>query len=130
MSGNIVRCPRCKKRFVFEDTKNNSSAPSTVTDTGVVRILGDIPKPAVAPVEQNQPENRSVSDTGVMRILGDMESIPPAPEKKMSSWKACPRCEMSISNDATVCVHCNCYVGVMPHFMQQMVPNTVNSPKS
>ena len=85
--GKKVKCPRCQAGFVI-----SAPAPSQVTDTGVMRILGDVTNPAPAPIESNE-----------------------------VSTRPCPRCGMGIGNDAPVCEHCKCYVGVMPRFMTDML---------
>ena len=92
MAGSTVRCPKCSVEFVF------------------------------APVKSETPVNQAVTDTGVMRILGESPVLPPPPVKKLTIDRACPRCGISMSIDASVCKHCNCYVGVMPSFMQDLVP--------
>ncbi len=93
MAGNRVRCPKCRVEFVF------------------------------APLKSPAADNRAVTDTGVMRILGDSPELPPVPEKKAAiSDRPCPRCGISMSINTSVCNHCNCYVGVMPRFMQDLIP--------
>ena len=91
LSGNTVRCPRCQSEFVFAPMKPKAGAT-----------------------------NSAVTDTGVMRILGDTPDVPQMPERKEVTSKVCPRCQLSISANSTVCDHCNCYVGVMPRFMSQL----------
>lgn len=89
MVGKTVRCPRCEVAFVI-----------------------------------SPPENRKVTDTTVMRILGDSPALPPMPENvREPEQRPCPRCAVSIKKDANVCQHCNCYVGVMPRFMKNMFPD-------
>lgn len=91
--GKTVTCPRCKTNFVF--------APTT---------------------QRHPDAEKSVTDTGVMRILGDMGALPPAPERVEVKTRPCTRCGVAISESLAVCNHCNCYVGVMPSFMRQMGP--------
>jgi hypothetical protein len=76
--GRMVKCPKCAAEFLFV-----SPAPKTVTDTGVMRILGDSP------------------------------SIPPPPPARSEpQTRPCPRCERAIALSITVCQHCACYVGI------------------
>ncbi len=49
--GKTVRCPRCSDKFVF-----GYQIRESVTDTAVVRMLGDAPQPA--PVVQDLPTTR------------------------------------------------------------------------
>ena len=87
--GKKVKCPRCQAAFVI-----------------------------------SVPEEKKVTDTAVMRILGDAPVAPQTPRADSSpETRPCPRCNVSIDQDAHVCRHCNCYVGVMPHFMQQLSGN-------
>ncbi len=90
LAGKSVRCPKCRKEFVF------------------------------APLKPSAADSNVVTDTSVMRILGESPEIPPMPERKPDSTKSCPRCNVSISANASVCNHCNTYVGVMPRFMRQI----------
>jgi hypothetical protein len=90
--GRTVKCPRCSCEFVFELTLNRTSK------TG----------------------GKQVSDTGVMRILGDMSALPPSPTRIDSSERPCSRCNALIPEDAPVCSHCKCYVGALPSFLKQM----------
>lgn len=92
-AGNTVRCPKCHTEFVF------------------------------APLKASTEDSPAVTDTGVMRILGETPQLPPSPEKKVPTLKSCARCGVSISANSTVCGHCNCYVGVMPRFMEQLFPD-------
>ncbi len=80
MIGKTISCPKCKERFVFQSDK--------VTDTGVMRILGD------APSLENTDNQHMNSET-----------------------RPCPRCSTSIAATAMVCRHCDCYVGSLPDFL-------------
>lgn len=96
MMDKRVRCPKCQSEFVFAPGKDKAESPA-------------------------------VTDTGVMRILGETASLPPIPQRhseqpESPTLKQCARCGTSISVNAAVCSHCNCYVGVMPQFMEQMFP--------
>lgn len=129
--GKQVRCPKCSTAFVFAPTASASETTRphdsrSVTDTGVMRILGDMPKPVDAP-KQASPKIRSMTDTGVMRILGDESDLPSKPEQKAASpLRPCKRCGIAIQDSLAVCPHCSCYIGVMPTFLQQMTSG-VNS---
>ncbi len=96
MVGRTVRCPKCQAEFVFAEK----------------------PVPAV-----ETPESRQVTDTGVMRILGDPEITPMGVPGDQVSLRPCSRCGVAIAETLTVCNHCNCYVGVMPSFMKRMSGN-------
>ena len=85
--GKTVKCPRCRAVFAI-----TAPAPFTVTDTGVMRILGEVPS-APEPALN----------------FGEVETEP------------CPRCGVAIDSGATVCKHCECYIGVMPRFMTNML---------
>ncbi len=79
MFGKNVKCPRCQAAFVFAPDKANDSDHRAVTDTGVMRILGDMPQ-VTPPPQPSQTDNRAVTDTGVMRILGDMPQLASPPQ--------------------------------------------------
>ena len=82
--GKTVRCPRCSEKFVF-----GYYVRENVSDTAVVRILGD--GPAAMPEPQKDPTTR-----------------------------ICSRCGVATSAKLSVCQHCNCYVGMMPHFLTHL----------
>ncbi|MDM4016714.1 hypothetical protein [Roseiconus lacunae] len=83
--GKIVRCPRCKEKFVF-----GYQVRETVTDTAVVRLLGDGP------------------------------TVPQAPSATEPALRPCTRCGIAISKNASVCKHCNCYVGHLPDYLTRL----------
>ena len=89
--GKTVKCPKCSAEFIFASKR-----------------------------EQSGKENSTVTDTGVMRILGDLSSLPPMPTRHVMKTRPCTRCGCSISEALAVCNHCNCYVGVMPSYMKQI----------
>jgi hypothetical protein len=90
--GHTVRCPKCHAEFVFAG-------------------------------ENREPESKKVTDTGVMRILGDLSEGELPTQDHEVPLRACSRCGVAIPESLTVCNHCNCYVGVMPSFMKQMTGN-------
>ena len=96
LQGRQVRCPKCAASFTFAVTDKKE-----VTDTGVMRILGDIPMPP----------------------------LPPPPEPTEQTDRPCPRCERQISVTTTVCKYCSCYVGMVQSERQfnASVPHTSNS---
>ncbi len=95
LAGKSVRCPNCGVVFVFA-----------------------LLKPFHKPVNRDPP---SVTDTGVLRILGDRSGGSAMRANKEPAKISCGRCGGVISGDAIVCRHCDSYVGAMPHFMQQML---------
>lgn len=86
--GRMVRCPKCAITFKFE-----LPAHKLLTETGVLRLLGDVPPDPSLPPEPAQPKDN----------------------------KSCPRCGQSISVNAHVCEFCKCFVGAMPKFLSQMI---------
>ena len=100
LAGQTVRCPKCRAQFVFA------------------------PRPAT-PSAGGDPNE--VTDTGVMRILGDMEVSPKPEASPEVAHRPCSRCGVAIPETLSVCSHCNCYVGVMPTFMKQITGNSTQS---
>jgi hypothetical protein len=125
--GKTVKCPKCQTSFVFAPTKSNQSDHCAVTDTGVMRILGDMPQ-LPSPAQPIQRDNRAVTDTGVMRILGDELEFPLPPKQPTEAkTRPCSRCDIAILDSLAVCPHCNFYIGVMPSFMEKMTDNPKTS---
>ena len=98
--GKLVKCPRCQVEFTF--------AGPTATRPAAVR------QPPVV-------DNREITDTGVMRILNEMgelarvETEPSAVESR-----PCTRCGTSVPENLAVCSYCNCYLGILPSYMQRL----------
>ena len=124
MVGKKVACPKCQAQFVFAPTTRHAgriaATERSVTDTAVMRILGDMPQ-RPQPPEPTPAEQPSITDSGVMRILGDPpESLrhDDSPEKRL---RPCPKCSVPISDALAVCNHCNSYVGALPSFLRGLL---------
>ncbi|WP_182867295.1 hypothetical protein [Stieleria mannarensis] len=63
---------------------------------------------------------KDVTDTAVVRILGDGPATPTPPAKREPKLRPCSRCGVAISAAASVCKHCNCYVGILPDFLSKL----------
>jgi hypothetical protein len=116
--GKTIRCPKCRSEFVFAPTKPTPPPNRAVTDTAVMRILGDGPGSPAVESKVDESNHRLISDTGVIRILDDQASAPPPPSTV--EMRPCPRCKIPTPEAAAVCEHCNCYLGVMPTFLKQL----------
>jgi hypothetical protein len=117
--GKRIKCPKCKSEFVFAPTQPASARNRAVTDTGVMRILGDAPQSRPPATKPAKSESHAITDTGVMRILGNESPSPPAQQLSVE-MRRCPRCQVQTPESAAVCEHCNCYLGAMPTFLKQM----------
>ncbi|OYP35180.1 hypothetical protein [Rhodopirellula sp. MGV] len=62
----------------------------------------------------------TVTDTAVVRMLGDFPSLPVAPIAEQPTMRPCGRCGIAISTNASVCKHCQCYVGHLPDFFARL----------
>ncbi len=101
--GKTVKCPKCQVQFVFAPTPS-SHAKSSLRASVV--------------------DNRQITDTGVMRILGDMgELVSAAGDQQSVETRPCSRCGTAVPENLAVCSYCNCYVGVMPAYMQRLNAN-------
>ena len=122
LCGKTIRCPKCQAEFVFAPTKPSPPENRQVTDTAVMRILGDGPGELVAenaaPADADQAALRRLSDTGVVRILAEPASIETTSSEVET--RPCPRCNVPTPENAAVCEHCNTYLGVMPTFLKQL----------
>jgi hypothetical protein len=90
--GKTIRCPRCSETFVF-----GYQIREEVTDTAVVRMLGDAPPPPPSPGASRQPATRP-----------------------------CARCGVAISVKVSVCEHCQCFVGHLPDYLAGMDDSEVS----
>ncbi|TWT98450.1 hypothetical protein [Stieleria varia] len=63
---------------------------------------------------------QQVSDTAVVRILGTPPPSHTAPSET-ELMRPCTRCGVSVSASASVCSHCDCYIGAVPDFMKSMM---------
>lgn len=93
--GKTVKCPRCQVQFVFAPTSPTSDIRSVLDDR--------------------------ITDTGVMRILGDSPSPGPIPAVTESArTRPCPRCGTAVADNEVVCSYCNGYVAAMPAYLERL----------
>ena len=95
MIGESVSCPRCDVQFVFGQSNDS------VSDSVVMRILGDGP--------QESPEQEQQSQS----------SVPAS--------RPCARCGVGVSESASVCQCCNSYVGAFPTFMHRIQAGQISN---
>ncbi len=82
LAGKMVRCPACKS----------------------VMLVPERPRNFLKPREE-------LTQSGVLRILGDAPPSPPMPEPSKQTHRNCPRCKKSLRVSQTICDHCQLYVG-------------------
>ncbi|MFG0288797.1 MAG: ATP-binding protein [Rhodopirellula sp. JB044] len=80
--------------------------------------------PVASDAAASEEKKDSLSDTGVMRILGDYvarneDASDNSLDEKARSIRSCPVCDSSLSEAATICKNCKCYVGPTPDFFKQ-----------
>ncbi len=85
LAGKLGKCPGCDRVVV-------------------------VPKPVN--LEEVLANRNEMTDSGVMRILGEVPPLPPAPEKPSGAHRTCPRCHKILNHTATICSGCQLYVGV------------------
>ncbi len=61
-----------------------------------------------------------ISDSSVMRILGDAEPPPPLPSEEKTLYKRCGRCGAHLHMAAKVCEECQTYVAVLDYSLAAM----------
>ncbi|MEO9590275.1 ATP-binding protein [Rhodopirellula bahusiensis] len=108
LAGKTLPCPRCGVAVTipWEEALTVTVEPparDTLSDTGVMRILGDA---TVAPVQQPETESS---------------------EANSDSHRPCPRCEYLVSDQSTVCPKCACYLGMMPQFLRALLPKNMSA---
>lgn len=63
----------------------------------------------------------TLSDTGVMRILGDYPlPANPGSSVDLPMLRSCPVCTREVPDASTVCKHCLCYVGPSPDYLRSL----------
>ena len=66
-----------------------------------------------------------LSDTGVMRILGDFTPpVEPVLACELPPLRNCPICSLEVPDTSPVCQHCHCYVGPSPDYLRTMTQAT------
>ncbi|MDA9858391.1 hypothetical protein N9D23_09735 [Rubripirellula sp.] len=96
--GKIVKCPKCAVEFTFAEQK-----------------------PTRPPAASPAASNREITDTGVMRILNEMGELARVNiEPDSVESRPCTRCGTSVPENIAVCSYCNCYVGILPSYMQRL----------
>lgn len=108
LAGKTLPCPRCGVAVTipWEEAFTVPEEPpvrDTLSDTGVMRILGE---PAVAPAAETKTD---------------------APQANPESHRPCPRCEYLVSDQSTVCPKCACYMGMMPQFLRALLPKNLSA---
>ncbi len=83
LAGKMARCPSCQAVMMVPE-----------------------------PIKQLVRSQRQLTESGVVRMLGDVPPLPPAPEKPTHIRRTCPRCRHRLSPAATVCEQCQLYVGL------------------
>lgn len=62
-----------------------------------------------------------LSDTGVMRILGDFDPPEASsPSEETQALRACPLCSRGVHEASTVCCYCQCYLGPAPDYLRSL----------
>ncbi len=89
LQGSRVRCPKCRIAFVFASTVKTQTEPDAVSDTSIMRILGD-PSHVGIPVV-----NRGIPATN-----------------KIERLRNCTRCGGATPKTLAICNHCSCYLGI------------------
>ncbi|MEZ6136067.1 MAG: hypothetical protein R3C53_14295 [Pirellulaceae bacterium] len=83
-AGKLAKCPSCQSVML-------------------------VPDPFAGVINRRQ----QLTQSGVMRILGDAPQLPPMPERMSPVEKRiCPRCSKSLAPSLTVCDKCQLYVGL------------------
>jgi len=62
----------------------------------------------------------TLSDTGVLRILGDAQPISAADDSLPFELRPCPRCHVQVRGHLSVCPACDCYIGVSPDYLKRL----------
>ncbi|EMI57684.1 hypothetical protein [Rhodopirellula sallentina] len=106
--GKTLPCPVCKQLLTVP-----LFPPPPETD------------PVAADASAPEEKKDSLSDTGVMRILGDYvardeeHARDKSVDEKARTVRSCPVCDSSLSEAVTICKNCKCYVGPTPDFFKQ-----------
>lgn len=91
LQGARVRCPKCRVAFIFGLTPQKTQHDEAVSDTSIMRILGD-PSQVGIPVV-----NRGIPATN-----------------KIDRLRTCTRCGAATPKTLAICSHCSCYLGISP----------------
>ncbi len=84
-----------------------------------------IAKPQSSPPRQRD----TLSDTGVMRILGEYPPPhDKAAHEELPAMRQCPLCSRNVPEASTVCKHCQCYVGPSPDYLTSLNGSTHKQP--
>lgn len=89
LAGKSGKCPRC-------------NTPILVPEAATADASHLLPQTRAA-----------ITESGVMRILGDAAPPPPMPEPSQQAKRSCPRCRKQLPQTMTVCDQCQLYVGLL-----------------
>lgn len=109
--GKAIVCPRCRETALVPfpaqaSVNSQTTSPSNLATSARPSAL--LPKPS-----------SHLSDTGVMRILGDCDPLPAPPSNHdREDARKCPRCNLLVNALSSVCHNCQCFVGSKATTMQ------------
>lgn len=108
LAGCAGKCPRCGQavQVPAKSEVSLNSAPTSNASANQVNRRADVSSKLTLPNER-----KTVTESAVMRILGDVAPLPPMPEHNTQPIRCCPRCLQKIRISSRVCEHCQCYVG-------------------
>lgn len=73
------------------------------------------------PLSTGTRKRDTLSDTGVMRILGDYPPpADPESSGDASTLRNCPICSRAVADASSVCQHCHGYVGPAPDYLRSL----------
>lgn len=106
--------------FVYAACENGHRIKAKESLAGQTHACPKCSKPVTIP-QLVADEPKAITDTGVMRILGDLPALPQQPERAAATKiRTCPRCNQEVSANASVCRACQCYLEVAPDMLFKM----------
>ncbi|NND97212.1 MAG: CBS domain-containing protein [Pirellulaceae bacterium] len=110
--GKPVRCPRCHVEFIFHRPAEHPEPVIAVSPDApdANTISPQIPD---SNADTKNPSTASVSDTGVMRILGNWEPPPDDGPFANTDVRSCPLCQANVPVTDDVCPSCKEHIGAV-----------------
>lgn len=101
--GKTLPCPVCRAKVTVLDPSSRTNDQ----DIGGMSNASTVMR-ALAVQQEKQ---SALTDTGVMRILGDSPRLPDPPVRNSPKLRECPKCGHQVSLTRTVCNRCHCFIG-------------------
>lgn len=123
--GKTLPCPICRVMVTVKPRQSMSESGALRIMNERIAEIAAKHQAIAAPATRD-----GLSDTGVMRILGDcLPPVAPPETVENHSSRPCPKCSHNVPESMSVCKNCSCYLGPSPDYFRE-ITNHASAPSS